>query len=622
MFKSVSIFARSMILAVIVLSGIAIITYHSGQIRSIQGKLSQISELLADIEIGILQERRNEKDFLARKKLKYVKKFDTTMRKLEQNLKKVDSLFNANSLPDKELRSLEKYLKIYKSKFHMIAEQLKKIGLDENSGLRGKLRDAVHEAEKAVRSIGDYRVLSDILMLRRNEKDFLIRKNPKYIEKFRKNFEKIKISVAKLPDSPQKAVISEKLKDYAEKFENLTQAYRVLGLTYNTGLHGELRSAVHKTEDELKVMLKNTKTTMGKELDSALLVYYTSITLLILIMIVVLAANILSVTRPISRLSKEIESNENDLTKRYRYDMKDELNVMVNAINNFTQKLNEVVKNSKQMSLANVEVSNDLSRATHGIERRAKESAEIVSETTQKADLIKKEMSDTLAQTEKVQLEMEQTASAVNDIAKEFETLIESIRKSASVEEDLSKKLNQLTINAEQVREILTIIGDIADQTNLLALNAAIEAARAGEHGRGFAVVADEVRKLAERTQKSLGEIQASVNVIVQNIVEADEQITFNSQMFQKLIGTSDIVEKKVGESTQNIATTLSRVEAAAQHTIQTAAYIDTIQESITKIDDLSKENIEGVEKITEATQKLSHMTEELDRQLGYFKTA
>ena len=127
-------------------------------------------------------------------------------------------------------------------------------------------------------------------------------------------------------------------------------------------------------------------------------------------------------------------------------------------------------------------------------------------------------------------------------------TLTEKINDASHKENDLADRLIQLSHDADQVKEVLRVIGDIADQTNLLALNAAIEAARAGEHGRGFAVVADEVRKLAERTQKSLTETNASIGVVVQAIGDSSDAMTNNAQEMEGLVSEVEKVRSKMAE--------------------------------------------------------------------------
>lgn len=125
---------------------------------------------------------------------------------------------------------------------------------------------------------------------------------------------------------------------------------------------------------------------------------------------------------------------------------------------------------------------------------------------------------------------------------------VERIQSVAGKEHELSGNLQALVGNAQETKAILVTIGDIADQTNLLALNAAIEAARAGEHGRGFAVVADEVRKLAERTQKSLAEISATINVLIQAINDNSESLHQNMDEMMDLTHYVGTVDQKMDE--------------------------------------------------------------------------
>ena len=348
----------------------------------------------------------------------------------------------------------------------------------------------------------------------------------------------------------------------------------------------------------------------------------------VIIMIISLIATILyskfSITRPLNELidrANNLSSGDGDLTRKLEVNGKDEIAQASEAINNFIEKVRILISDAKHLSSENSSIANELSSTSLQTGKRVEDSTTIVSKTSKDCNEIQSGMKESIQIAQNGKDDLQKARGYVDEATKSISNLTSEIVQTAQTENEMAGKIDQLSRDAEQVKSVLVVINDIADQTNLLALNAAIEAARAGEHGRGFAVVADEVRQLAERTQKSLIEINATINVIVQAISDSSEQMSANSKQIQELTNVASDVEKTIKVMSEVMSSAIGLSDKTIQDYINTGKSIDEIVSNIDGINSISTENARSVEEIASAAEHLNKMTDTLNAKLGEFRT-
>lgn len=329
------------------------------------------------------------------------------------------------------------------------------------------------------------------------------------------------------------------------------------------------------------------------------------------------------ISRPVSGLKNAIDQTAaaKDLTTHVDPDSRDEIGAALCSFNDLTASLGNVLSEIKTMANRNEQAALNIAEFAKKIKKRATEESEIVEKTQQEGVRVKSQLHSSMEEAEKVKSEIRVSNDSLDSAKESILKLAEQVHESADREIALSEKIVQLSTDAEQIKNVLSVISDIADQTNLLALNAAIEAARAGEHGRGFAVVADEVRKLAEKTQKSLSEINSTVNVIVQAIGDSGSEMSENAVFIQGLSDLSGEVQQQIEQTSQVMTDAISITDESLKTIMDTASQAETILQMVGQVDEISSHNMKGIEDITVEIESLYEMTDLLRQNVNTFKT-
>ncbi len=316
----------------------------------------------------------------------------------------------------------------------------------------------------------------------------------------------------------------------------------------------------------------------------------------------------------------DIAEGEGDLTRRLDVKGNDEIAHLGQAFNKFAIKVHDVVSevmNSvSQLSSAATELSMVTNQTSDGVARQQMETEQVATAMN--------EMTSTV---QEVANHAEQAADAANDANSASQNGnaivtegISSIGSLATEITNASDVIGRLETDSENIGTVLDVIRGIAEQTNLLALNAAIEAARAGEQGRGFAVVADEVRTLASRTQESTQEIQSMIEKLQSGAHDAVEVMTASQSRATETVGHAN----EAGNALKSIAGSVGRINdmnlQIASAAEEQSSVAEEINQNVVRIADIAQETSGSMQQIATSSEDLARLSTRLDQLVGSFK--
>jgi len=571
-------------------------------------------EAVDSIDKGVLQLRRNEKDFLARKDPKYIAKFNKNIDLIKEDSLALKTVFSMFDMPTDEINRFNDIILQYQRIFSELNTQQQKIGYSSQQGIQGELQKTANSLSQSIKS-DDFIALSQYLALRQIEKDFLLSNDINALKTVKTQLNKS--SVLKYKHAAL-------LRAYESKFIELYNAKKAFGFNQKLGMLGKLRKTVHSTEKILKSIVETNKNEIIATEERVTLIEIVMFIIMLVVVVVISLMTSRSILQPIDALRNlmiEIGKTKN-LSLQASEEGNDEISDMAKHFNQmviqFKGLIGDVNTSVLALNHATGQLATNITITTQGVQSQMGETdmvATAITEMVATVDEISKNTADTATKAE---------VTNKNAIAgqKGVEETIEQINKLSANLLDSEQVITALETDSQSIGQVLDVIRGIAEQTNLLALNAAIEAARAGEQGRGFAVVADEVRSLASKTQDSTKEIESIISQFQGRTSEIVDLMATCRNQGEKSAAQASSTGEMLIEITEDVSVILGMTTSIAAAIEEQSAVASEVNKHVVTIRDVTDETSELSDKNNIMSQELADQSEALHQAVKQFKVS
>jgi methyl-accepting chemotaxis protein len=637
------------------LVGVWALTFLQAEYTSyIEGFVAQEERLLTyQNEVSVLQS--NAREFLITRRAELQRGAEAIFASMEANLEgyveEAEHLAEGTEHQGEEHhRRLEELVTAndaYWDSYRDIVELWREKGLSEESGLRGALRQAADDLEAIIEANGSSPLMVNYLTIRRHEKDYLLRGDQRYIERNRESVGEIRDRIsASGVGASSRAEMNEALDIYQEALAGLVDIDSEIASATNrltrrsSALTGAVRAEIADAEEQLSSAREATES----RIRSAVALTIGIALLGLLVAVVTALVTRRRISRPMLLLLKGTEKiAEGDLTSSIEYEGRDEFGQISFSLNNAISQIRSLVGDAHSSADAIRDISNSLAESTT-------ESASAITQITANVRSIS-DQNDTLAaktagsaqaseriagETRELRELVEGQSAMVTETTSSVEQMIANIRNVTSIAETKQQgakslvemadtggaevqKTNQIASEigelASGIEEVIKVINGISAQTNLLAMNAAIEAAHAGDAGRGFAVVAGEIRTLAESSGSNAKRIADMLKHLTYRIRAVDDSSSSSTQLFESIrreIGT-------YSDSLEEITAAMREMSIGSNEVLKAA---EEMSASSNQISDRSEQIKSEIELIGEGTKEVDDLASQVSTGLTEIKGA